>query len=88
MKQTCKYRKGADIMHVVPSQGVIIPDALDLGRIQDTCVHTDFNGQDTIESVGSRIEQPFDVIEFERSYTRLRKYINDKEKEKESSKNE
>lgn len=71
-------------MHVVPSQGVVIPDALDYGRIQDTCVHTDFNGQSSCAEVGTRIEQPFDVIEYDRSYTRLRKYINDKEKEKET----
>lgn len=70
-------------MHVVPSQGVVIPDALDYGRIQDTCVITDYNGQETVESVGHRVEQPFDVIEFERSYTRLRKYINDNESKRE-----
>lgn len=86
MEQICRYRKGHDILHVVPSQGVVIPDALDYGRIQDTCVHTDYNGQDSIGSVGTRVEQPFDVIEYDRSYTRLRKYINDKEKEKENNK--
>lgn len=83
MKQTCKYQKGKDIMHVVPSQGIVIPDALDYGRIKDTCVHTDYNGQESVASVGTRVEQPFDVIEYDRSYTRLRKFINDKEAEKE-----
>lgn len=82
MIQICKYNKSADILHVVPSQGVVIPDALDYGRIKDTCVLTDFNGQDTLESVGRRIEQPFDVIEYERTYTRLRKYIKDEEAKK------
>ena len=82
----CRYSKQRDIMRVVPSQGVVIPDALDYGRIKDSCVHTDYNGQSTCAEVGTRIEQPFDVIEYERSYTKLRKYINDKEKEKESKK--
>ena len=85
MKQICKYVKGVDIMHVVPSQGVVIPDSLDYGRIKDTCVHTDYNGQASCAEVGTRVEQPFDVIEYERSYTRLRKFINDKEKEKDSN---
>ena len=82
MNCKCRYDKVRDIMKVVPSQGVVIPDALDYGRIKDMSVHTDYNGQNTIDSVGKRIEQPFDVIEFERSYTKLRKYIKDEDSKK------
>lgn len=81
MKQTCEFKKGADIMQTVPNLSVNINDGIMSGTIVDTCVPASFNGQNDVSEVGSRIKEPFDVIEFERSYTKLRKRINDSKDE-------
>lgn len=81
MKQICEFKKGADIMETQPCLAVDINDQLESGNIVDTCVPANYNEQKAIEEIGSRVRDQFDVIEFERSYTKLRKYINDNEKE-------
>lgn len=88
MIHNCKSHAGADILSVQRGLAVHIPDALDYGRIKDTSVSSQYNSQKSLAEVGQRIAEPFDVIEFDRTYTRIRKQINDAEyaKEKESSK--
>lgn len=78
MKQICKYRKGADIMEVVPNLGVDVNNALETGQIRDTSVPAQYNMQKELAEVGTRVSEPFDVIEYERAYTRIRKDIKDK----------
>lgn len=82
MKQTCKFNKMSDITETVQGLAVNIPVALDYSRIKDTSVPSSYNGQKDVDEVGERVREPFDVIEYDRSYTRLRKYINDSEFEK------
>ena len=87
MKQTCKFRKGADITETVQGLQVNIPQAIDYSRVKDTSVPSSYNGQKDVSEVGDRIREPFDVIEYDRSYTRLRKYINDSEYAKKQEEN-
>lgn len=82
MKQSCKFRSGADILETVPGLQASIPEAIDFFRIKDTSCPSSYNGQKNLDEVGSRIREPFDVIEYDRSYTRLRKYINEDSKKK------
>lgn len=82
MKQICKYNKGCDITQTVSGLETSIPEAMDYGTIQDTSVPAAYNQQKKISEVGQRIAEPFDVIEYDRSYTKLRKYINDSEYER------
>lgn len=84
MKSSPKFSSGRDIVQTVPGLQVNISDSIDFHRIQDTSVPSQYNGQQTIEDVGSRIHEPFDVIEFDRSYTRIRHKVLKEKAEKES----
>lgn len=85
MKQTCRFQSGRDIMQTVPGLEVKVSDSIDYHRIQDTSVPSMYNGQQTFEDVGSRIHEPFDVIEYDRAYTRVRHYHNSKKKDSDDS---
>ena len=85
MKQCCLYSPDSDILEVQSGLSTSIPEALDFGRIKDTCVPSHYNGQKSLSEVGDRVKEPFDVIEFDRSYTRIRKQINDAEYERKRS---
>lgn len=79
MKQICKFKSGRDIVQTVPGLQANIPESIDFYRIQDTSVPSQYNGQQSLEDVGRRIHEPFDVIEFDRAYTRVRnKVLKDK----------
>lgn len=82
MKQICEYIKGADICEVVPGQGVDVCNAIETGIIQDTSANVFHNQMKELGEVGMVVRDPFDVIEYDRSYTKFRKYVNDKENEK------
>lgn len=82
MRCSPKYHPKRDIAEVVPNLGVNIPDSLDYNRIKDTSVPAHYNGQKTTNEVGQRIYEPFDVIEYDRSYTRIRKEIRDAKNKK------
>lgn len=84
MKHTCKFVSGRDIVQTVPGLQVNIPDSMDFHRIQDTSVPSMYNGQQSLDDVGTRIHEPFDVIEFDRTYTRIRHNVLKEKKEKES----
>lgn len=86
MKQICKFESGRDIVKTVSGLQTDVPSALDYSRIKDTSVPSSYNGQKTTAEVGERVREPFDVIEFDRSYTRIRKQINDSEFAKKSEK--
>jgi hypothetical protein len=85
MKQICKYQAGADILATQSGLATSIPDAMDFGRIKDTSVPSQYNGQKNLDDVGQRIAEPFDVIEFDRTYTKIRKSINASEFAKKQS---
>lgn len=82
MKQCCKYRKGADIAEVVPNLGVDVCNAIETGIIQDTSASVFHNMMTELGEVGIVAREPFDVIEYDRSYSKFRKYVNDTEKDK------
>lgn len=84
MKQTCVFVSGRDIVQTVPGLQVNISDSIDFHRIQDTSVPSQYNGQQLIEDVGVRIREPFDVIEYDRTYTRIRHKVLKEKAEKES----
>ena len=86
MKQVCKFNKKCDIVQTVPGLQVNIPDAIDYYRIKDTSVPSQYNGQKLTSEVGNRLAEPFDVIEYDRAYTRIRKNIKDMEYEKNRNK--
>lgn len=77
MIQICHFRQGADIMETVQGLQTSIPSAIDYYRIKDTSCPSSYNNQKNLGDVGNRIREPFDVIEYDRSFTRLRKYMKD-----------
>lgn len=79
MIQNCTFRVGADILETQQGLQVNIPESIDYGRIKDTSVPANYNMQKNLSEVGVRVREPFDVIEFDRTYTRIRKSINDAE---------
>lgn len=81
MIQICKFDKVRDITQAVPGLACDIRAAMATGSIKDTSVPAMYNMQKDIAEVGHRLAEPFDVIEYDRSYTRIRKAINDKAKE-------
>lgn len=82
MKQICKFCKGADIVQVVPGLGVDVNQSIQSGIIQDTSAAVFHNMMKELGEVGMVARDPFDIIEYDRSYTKFRKYVNDKEKDK------
>lgn len=84
MKQICKFCKGADIVEVVPSLGVDVHNAIETGIIKDTSATVFHNMMSDFAEIGHVARDPFDIIEYERSYSKFRKYVNDdKKKQKE-----
>lgn len=86
MKQVCKYVKGADICEVVPQLGVDVHSAIESGIIEDKSASVFHNMMKSTDEVGQVARDMFDIIEYERSYSKFRKHVNDKENEKESKK--
>lgn len=83
MRQICKYVKGVDICEVVPGLGVDVNSAIETGVIKDTSATVFHNMMKELGEVGMVARDPFDIIEYEHSYAKFRKHVNDKEKEKE-----
>lgn len=86
MRQECKFCKGADIVEVVPNLGVDICQSIESGIIQDTSASVFHNMMQELGEVGMVARDPFDIIEYERSYSKFRKYVKDKEKDKNKDK--
>lgn len=86
MIQCCKFQKGRDIVEVVPNLGVDVCSAIESGIIQDTSASVFHNMMRELGEVGMVARDPFDIIEYDRSYSKFRKYINDKEKDKKNNK--
>lgn len=82
MKQVCKFRKGADIVEVVPNLDVDVCNAIETGIIQDTSASVFHNMMKELGEVGMVARDTFDIIEYDRSYSKFRKYVKDNESEK------
>lgn len=79
MRQDCKYCKDVDITDVVPNLGVDVGNAIETGIIQDTSSKVFHNMMKDTSEIGIVVRDPFDVIEYERSYSKFRKYVEDEE---------
>lgn len=86
MRQCCKFCKGADIVEVVPSLGVDVHNAIETGIIQDTSAKVFHNMMSELGEIGQVARDPFDIIEYERTYTKFRKYVKDSENNKDKNK--
>ena len=86
MIQECKFCKGADITEVVEGLGVDMNSALETGIIQDTSASVFHNMMKEFGEIGHVARDPFDIIEYDRAFSKFRKYVNDKEKDKNKDK--
>lgn len=86
MKQTCNFSKGSDICEVVPNLGVDVCSAIESGIIQDTSALVFHNMMSDLGEVGMVARDPFDIIEYDRAYSKFRKYVNDKANDKNKEK--
>lgn len=86
MKQNCVFCKGADIVEVVPNLGVDVHNAIETGIIEDKSASVFHNMMKDLGEVGMVARDPFDIIEYERSYSKFRKYVKDKEDSKDKDK--
>lgn len=84
MLQAPKFQSGRDIARTVPGLQVDIPESMDYNRIKDTSVPSMYNGQKDLADVGMRIHEPFDAIEYDRAYTKIRHYHSSKKESKEA----
>lgn len=75
MRQICKFNKVTDI---VAFQRGLSPDlnlAITSGVIPDTTSDTSCNGLDDVSDIGHRIREPFDVIEYDRAFSKIKSRI-------------
>lgn len=79
MKQSCTYCKGADIVDVVPGLGVDVCSAIESGIIEDKSAKVFHNMMQDLGEIGNVVREPFDIIEYDRTYTKFRKYVDDEE---------
>ena len=84
MLQRCKFRKGADIVATVPGLHVDLNNAIETGIIQDTSAQVFHNMMEKVEQVGVVARDVFDIIEYDRSYAKFRRLVEDDEKSKQS----
>ena len=80
MIQICKFRKGADIVEVVPNLGVDVCNAIDTGIIQDTSASVFHNMMENLAEVGPVARDVFDIIEYDRAYSKFRRYVDEDSK--------
>lgn len=79
MRQICKFNDKTDITSVVPSLGVDVNSAIESGIITDTSANVFHNEMNELSEVGIVARDSFDIIEYERSYSKFRKYVKDNE---------
>lgn len=82
MLQKCCFRKGADIVETVPGLAVDLNNAIETGIIQDTSASVYHNMMDKVEQVGIVARDVFDIIEYDRSYAKFRRYVDEDKAEK------
>lgn len=70
--RTLRYRRGRDIMDVVPNQCPNITELLEKDAIQDKSVPALFNQIEDFEDIGMRVRNKFDILNYQTSFTRIR----------------
>lgn len=69
--QQCRFRKGRDIMEVVPDASEDITAAIFDGSIRDANMPKLFNGFQNNEEIGYRAHDVFDLEDYSHAMTRL-----------------
>lgn len=75
MKQVCKFNKVTDIVAFQPGLSPDVNLAISSGVIPDTTSETSHNGLSELSDIGRRISEPFDVIEYDRAFSRVKARI-------------
>lgn len=77
MRINMRFQAGRDICRVERGLASDIRGAVTNFTIKDTSTDAFYNGMETLEEVGPRIRDNFDAIEYEKSYARYRKSVNE-----------
>lgn len=72
-----RFQEGRDICRVERGLASDIRGAVTNFTIKDTSTDAFYNGMETLDEVGPRVRDNFDVIEYEKSYARYRKSVNE-----------
>lgn len=71
-QRICHFRKGRDIMEVVPDASENITAAIFDGSIRDADMPKLFNGFENMEDIGHRVRDVFDMEDYSHEMTRLK----------------
>lgn len=72
MRQSCNFDKTSDIVAFQPGCAPDLNLAISSGVIPDTTSETSYNGLEDLTDIGNRVCDPFDVIEYDRAYSRIK----------------
>lgn len=82
MRQICKHNDKRDIQRVIPGCSPDLNQAIHSGVIPDTATESQYNGFEELSDVGHRVREPFDVIEFDRGFERVKRSIEKRKSKK------
>lgn len=71
-QNNCRFKKGRDIMDVVPNSCPNITELIEKDAIQDKSVPALFNQMESVADIGGRVRNNFDIFEYQSSVTRIR----------------
>lgn len=86
MKQSFTYDSHKNIQRVIPGCSPDLTKAIRTGVIPATGTSSDYNGLEELSDIGKRVREPFDVIHFDREYSRIERQMESRKKSKSSSK--
>lgn len=72
MKQKCLYQKGVDIVEPCADCSPNITDSIEKGYIEDRNIPSLFNGIDSVDGIGLRARDTFDMVSYQNSVKKLR----------------
>lgn len=71
-QKNCRFKKGRDIIDVVPNSCPNITELIEKDAIQDKSVPALFNQIESVADIGGRVRNNFDILEYQSSITRIR----------------
>lgn len=86
MKQKFIHDSRKNIQRVLPGCSPDLTKAIRTGVIPATGTTSDYNGLEELSDIGKRVREPFDVIHFDREYSRIERQIESRKKSKDSGK--
>lgn len=78
MRQSCIFNPLTDIVAFHPGCSPDVNLAISSGVIPDTTSETSYNGLEELSDIGHRVRDPFDVIEYDRAYSRIKSRLESK----------